>query len=257
MTIIELFPNQNSGEFIANNDESQLIDAAMQSANSGQAKTACPWIQREMWGEPHNGWPNYETWQVYFSIAAEDAVYRYWLREAARELARETFRKPQRGHDRPWHPPLFSRLTNAFYATPLVSDFGVHSKLLMLALGRVDWQRLATRLRQESAKPFGDGRISYPPNSLTDGRSRFYAGGVTASHGVLNHLSDKELVDAVIRHQRGDWGNVDARQRGINERGIDAECRLISAYESKDGTEFWVVTDYDRAATNVLLPSEY
>lgn len=217
--------------------------------------------KREIWGEPHNGWSNYETWSVYFSIAGEDAIYRHWLGRAAKNRELEALKKQKREHGQ--HDtfevfnPLFSELCNAFYCTPLVSKFGIYSELLMVALGNVDWQRLASALQKESANNSHDASSSRVRNSLTDGRIRFSAGGVTASPGVLEILSQKELVDAVIRHQRGDWGHVNDELRQANEAVIHDEGRLVSAYETKNNVEFWMITDYDRAATNVLLPTEY
>jgi hypothetical protein len=33
--------------------------------------------------------------------------------------------------------------------------------------------------------------------------------------------------------------------------------RLLSAYHLKDGTKIWIITEWDRSATTVLLPEDY
>ena len=217
--------------------------------------------EQEVWATPHNGWSNYPTWLVYYAIAGEDAIYRHWLREAAR--IREAQANPLQlcEHDTHGQFNLITRLSStlceAFYSTPLVSLFGGYSELLLLSLGRVDWQDLAIALHTESAADSRDGVRPLLPNSLTDGRIRFWAGGVTASPNVLKCLSRKALVDAMIRHQRGDWGIVDAEQRRANEAVVNDEGRLMSAYQTHEHVEFLVITDHDRAATSVFLSNEY
>lgn len=65
---------------------------------------------------------------------------------------------------------------------------------------------------------------------------------------------------SIARHQRGDWGNLDAHDRRVNDRAVKTGGRLLSSYEAPDGTTIWVITDrYPRgqAVTTVLFPSEY
>jgi len=33
--------------------------------------------------------------------------------------------------------------------------------------------------------------------------------------------------------------------------------RLFSAYELRDGTRIWIITEADRSITTILLPEEY
>jgi hypothetical protein len=61
----------------------------------------------------------------------------------------------------------------------------------------------------------------------------------------------------LLRHSQGDWGELDDEDRRANDRAVLAGERLLSAYRLADGTAFWVVTEWDRSATTLLLPSEY
>ena len=62
---------------------------------------------------------------------------------------------------------------------------------------------------------------------------------------------------AAAHHLAGDWGEVDEDDRAENDLSLREGFRLLSAYRTKHGVKFWVITEADRSATTVLLPSEY
>jgi len=64
------------------------------------------------------------------------------------------------------------------------------------------------------------------------------------------------VLAALGRHVRGDWGDVDAEDRAANDRALREGTRVLSSYRA-GGVKFWVITEADRSATTVLLPSEY
>jgi hypothetical protein len=82
-------------------------------------------------------------------------------------------------------------------------------------------------------------------------------GRLLVTQGVLESVSRAELMDALARHSRGDWGLVDADDQRANDEALKNGSRLLSAYQTADGTAFWVITEADRASTTVLLPEEY
>ena len=59
------------------------------------------------------------------------------------------------------------------------------------------------------------------------------------------------------RHVTGDWGELDEEDRRENEESIVHGLRLLSAYTLSNGTRIWIITEADRSATTLLLPSEY
>ena len=59
------------------------------------------------------------------------------------------------------------------------------------------------------------------------------------------------------RHARCDWGNVDEHDRRENELSLEQGFRLLSAYKTTKGERLWIITEADRSATTILLPSEY
>jgi len=89
--------------------------------------------------------------------------------------------------------------------------------------------------------------------------ARFSLGQVVATPGSLIALSEAGQTpqEFVRRHQMGDWGDLDDEDRQENERSLKIGCRLLSAYHLRDGTKIWIITEADRSATTLLLPSEY
>lgn len=88
-------------------------------------------------------------------------------------------------------------------------------------------------------------------------RPNFPLGRLVATPGALEALSQDDICRALQRHLSGDWGEVDAEDRAANDQALVEGTRLLSSYKAANGTKFWVITEADRSATTVLLPSEY
>lgn len=88
-------------------------------------------------------------------------------------------------------------------------------------------------------------------------RAMFSLGQLVATPGAITELTPEEMRQALGRHQRGDWGELDSEDKQANEWALRNGARLLSAYRSADGEKFWVITEADRSVTTVLLPSEY
>ena len=86
---------------------------------------------------------------------------------------------------------------------------------------------------------------------------KFSLGLVCATPGALTTLATLEIATGLLRHQRGDWGDLSQEDIEENELSLREGFRLLSAYQSVGGTKFWIITEADRSATTVLLPSEY
>lgn len=77
------------------------------------------------------------------------------------------------------------------------------------------------------------------------------------TRGVREEIPESEMMEAVERHAMGDWGDVCEEDRVSNEEALKEGYRLLSVYHSSEGKKFWIITEWDRSATTVLLPSEY
>lgn len=90
---------------------------------------------------------------------------------------------------------------------------------------------------------------------------KFRLGQVVMTRGVAAMIDDRldlhaALLDLIRRHAAGDWGNVCREDRAANDAAMAGDGRLLSAYELAS-QKVWIITEWDRSATTVLLPDEY
>ncbi|WP_017922473.1 hypothetical protein [Burkholderia glumae] len=88
---------------------------------------------------------------------------------------------------------------------------------------------------------------------------RFKLGRIFATPAALEAVADAHvsIIDLLIRHIRGDWGDLSESDRQQNELSIDAGLRLLSSYVLPGGQTVWVITEWDRSSTTFLLPGDY
>jgi hypothetical protein len=88
---------------------------------------------------------------------------------------------------------------------------------------------------------------------------RFPLGRILATPGALEALevANQNPSEFLKRHVNGDWGEVSGHDKQENEFSLMEGLRLLSAYTLSDGTKIWIITEADRSATTLLLPSEY
>ena len=99
------------------------------------------------------------------------------------------------------------------------------------ALERVRAQQV--RLEREFARP---GRFALGLVVATPGAHRAMAEAV--------HLP----LEFLLRTKQEDWGELPAVHEG---------SRILSAYRTRLDATLWVITEWDRSATTLLLPEEY
>lgn len=83
----------------------------------------------------------------------------------------------------------------------------------------------------------------------------FPLGRLLATPGVL--ALGISLLPLLRRHARGDWGDLGADDRDMNDRAVAHGERILSAYDVPGGRRVWIITEADRSATTSLLPEEY
>jgi hypothetical protein len=86
----------------------------------------------------------------------------------------------------------------------------------------------------------------------------FPLGRLVATPAALTALAaaGENPVGLLVRHQRGDWGDVGPEDRRANDRDLRQGGRLLNAYGVGD-SRLWVITEADRSVTTMLLPEEY
>jgi|JI10StandDraft_1071094.scaffolds.fasta_scaffold993463_2 hypothetical protein len=87
--------------------------------------------------------------------------------------------------------------------------------------------------------------------------SQFKLGQIVITRHALNELSRDEVRLGLRRHMNGDWGELNSFDREQNDLALIEGGRLMSRYEAEGGMVFWIITEHDRSATTILLPSDY
>ena len=87
--------------------------------------------------------------------------------------------------------------------------------------------------------------------------AKFRSGRMVATANAAKHLTSRDIIVAVGRHLQGDWGDLGAEDRRSNDRALVEGSRLLSAYRGENGTKFWIITEWDRSVTTILLPEDY
>ena len=84
----------------------------------------------------------------------------------------------------------------------------------------------------------------------------FELGTIVATPGAILDFGPALIADLLCRHAAADWGDLDARDRRENERGVREGFRIFSAYDTPAGRA-WIITEADRSSTCVLRPTDY
>jgi hypothetical protein len=87
----------------------------------------------------------------------------------------------------------------------------------------------------------------------------FRLGQIFITPGALEVLesSEQQPNEFLKRHARCDWGLVDEDDQRENDLSLERGFRILSAYKTSEGERIWIITEGDRSATTILLPSEY
>lgn len=96
--------------------------------------------------------------------------------------------------------------------------------------------------------------------TASDHLLRVELGRLVATPGALEALQTAGVspYHLLARHQAGDWGDLDQEDRAANDRAVRERSRLLSRYDVPGAPEpIWIITEWDRSITTLLLPSEY
>ena len=91
-------------------------------------------------------------------------------------------------------------------------------------------------------------------------QARFSPGQLVMTIGVDDLVRQGRLNPAPFlrRHLHGDWGDLSDDDRQLNDASLKSgEDRLFSSYQVTPNLKLWIITEWDRSVTTLLLPSEY
>jgi hypothetical protein len=214
----------------------------------------------------HEGWTNFETWAVRMGLKKDQASYEHYreLAEIALEDTVESYEGKLDATTRKEATGLLAqRVRGEVEAAAPELGGTLYSDLLNAALSRVDWLEIAEDLladlqpnetSSEEAEAFEAikrERQAHP------GKPLFDLGRTVSTPGALEALPPDEIAAAFSRHANGDWGDVCREDWEENELSLREGFRLLSVYHDARGAKFYVITEANRSATTVLLPSEY
>ncbi|WP_070106342.1 hypothetical protein [Burkholderia plantarii] len=88
---------------------------------------------------------------------------------------------------------------------------------------------------------------------------RFKLGRIFTTPAALAACATAQvsMFDLLLRHVRGDWGDLSEPDRLQNEQALEAGLALLSSYALPDRATIWVITEWDRSITTLLTPSDY
>jgi len=108
----------------------------------------------------------------------------------------------------------------------------------------------ATEDSSRDIKPKVQGTLGKPKFPLCLGR-------ILITETAEGQLSREEVATSLLRHQNGDWGDLNGSDEKANEDALSSTGRLFSSYHSRSGETFCILTDADRKVTTVFMPDDY
>jgi hypothetical protein len=87
--------------------------------------------------------------------------------------------------------------------------------------------------------------------------ARFRVGKIVSTANAVEQLTREDVLQAIGRHQAGDWGDVSEADQTKNELALKEGHRPWSVYHAASGRKFWLITEAGRRTTTVLLPEDY
>lgn len=87
----------------------------------------------------------------------------------------------------------------------------------------------------------------------------FTLGATVATPPALSVLeaAGTDAATLLDRHVSGDWGDLNDEDKAVNTAAVKDGERILSSYEVAPGRKVWIITEWDRSVTTLLLPSEY
>lgn len=89
---------------------------------------------------------------------------------------------------------------------------------------------------------------------------QFSLGKIVMTSGIADLVAagKVDILPLISRHATGDWGDVCSHDRQLNDDAVGSGNRILSCYPiSSEVGKVWIITEWDRSYTTVLLPDEY
>jgi hypothetical protein len=95
--------------------------------------------------------------------------------------------------------------------------------------------------------------------NTTPSQVRFQLGRLLITSGASEALDEagQSPQEFISRHARLEQGELSNEGHSENLFSVDKPLRIFSAFKTAQDVKLWIITEADRSATTILLPSEY
>ena len=113
--------------------------------------------------------------------------------------------------------------------------------------------------RRDESYTLNRGKIPYVnvSNEVKATGKMIELGKIVMTRGVRTYVNPYDVSKALDRHQALDFGDISENDKEVNLEAVKSKGQILSSYEDRIGMRFWIITEHDRSATTILLPSEY
>lgn len=90
----------------------------------------------------------------------------------------------------------------------------------------------------------------------------FSLGKVVYTRGIAieieeGHITGYDLRRLLLKHQNGSWGDLCVDDKKANDFAVTSGERVMSSYTVEGIGKVWIITEWDRSVTTILLSEEY
>ncbi|TAE87545.1 MAG: hypothetical protein EAZ82_07690 [Verrucomicrobia bacterium] len=87
---------------------------------------------------------------------------------------------------------------------------------------------------------------------------KFEIGKTYATPAVTQWAGEQgiDLTKLMWRHHCGEWGDLCDDDKSANDEALETGDRILSAYQIS-GRKIYIITEYDRSKTTIMLATEY
>ena len=116
------------------------------------------------------------------------------------------------------------------------------------------------------SQELGDGKPLPSDSQVLSLNPLFPLGRVVATPGALRALEAFQTTPWTLlkQHVQGCWGDLDEEDQNENDLSLLHGYRIFSAYTLKrhvgnivESEKVWIITEWDRSGTTILLPTDY
>ena len=91
---------------------------------------------------------------------------------------------------------------------------------------------------------------------------KFSLGQLVMTRGVHSKIKEDVdfavgVLDAFERYRNCDWGDLCSEDKAENEKSLRNGERIFAPYNIGNEKKLWIITEWDRSVTTLLLPEEY